>query len=155
MFMEKYYNFISIRVIKVKTNWIIPITVVKRPTFLDLVQPDKAINTDSPVSPIKKVTIPIILGNIKSPSDTADTKPPGVVSINILVIAKSVIKKQHADTVAVFNMRLVGLSSLLDTIILATMAMENPPNSELIKIIWLAKLFQYSRVMILFSLKIN
>ena len=43
-----------------------PITVVKIPVFLDLVQPDNEISIDSATKPIIKVAIPIILGSKKS-----------------------------------------------------------------------------------------
>ena len=112
-----------------------PTTVVKIPIFFDFVHPESAIKKDKAKSPIIKVNIPMILASKKSSSVTSCRYPPGVVVIEILVIANRATRKQPAEIVAVFNKRFVNLSAFSDMIRLATMVIEKPLNKELIKII--------------------
>ena len=112
---------------------ITPITVENIPAFLDFVQPESEIKVVKANKPSIKHIIPIILGNKKSLEVTFFRYPPGVVIIEILVIAKTLTRKQAADTVAVLNSLLLILSDLSETIRLATIAMENPLSKALIK----------------------
>lgn len=122
-------------VTKIINRVITPITVVKIPVFLDLVQPDNEISIDSATKPIIKVVIPIILGSKKSFAVTFSKYPPSVVIIKIFVIAKTETRKQLADIVAVFSNQFVSLLLLSETIMLATIAIEKPPNNALINMV--------------------
>jgi len=129
-------------VVIIKRRVSTPTIVVYLPSFFDFVQPDKAIITVNEKSPTTSVKIPIVLGMKNSFSVMVSGKP-GVVIIANCVMAKSVTRKQPADKVAAFNMRLVSLSFLSDTSKLATTVIENPLNSELMRIVCLASSFQY------------
>ncbi|CAL2078676.1 Membrane protein [Tenacibaculum sp. 190524A02b] len=137
--------------IRINKSVNIPITVVYIPTFFDLVHPDKEIIIDRENNPIKKAMTPIIRGTKKSFSVTFFKYPPGVVIIDICIIAKTVIKKHPADKVADFKIRLNNLLFLSDTNKFATTVIENPLSNELIKIVCLANSFQYSKVISFFN----
>jgi len=123
-----------------------PTIVVNRPSFLDFVQPDNEIMTVNEKSPIRKVSMPINLGTAKSVAVTSLTYPPGVVIIEIWIMAKTVTRKQPEDSVAHFKIRSVSSVVLSETNKLATMVIENPLNKELIRMVCLASSFQYDGV---------
>lgn len=127
-------SFISTSVKRAKRSVIVPIVVVKIPVFFDFVQPEREINVVSANKPIRNVIIPIVRGIKKSSSVIFFKYPPGVVTIDIFVMAKIDTKKQPAEIVAVFNKRLFNLLFRSETIRFATIAIENPLNRELIKI---------------------
>ena len=61
-----------------------------------------------------------------------------------LVMAKIVTKKKLPAKVDTSMMIFTNRESFCDTRILAMIAMEKPPSSELMVITWFASLFQYS-----------
>lgn len=109
--------------------------VVNFPTFFDLVHPDSDIITANAKSPIMNVEIPNTLGMKKSLATTFSKYPPGVVIMEICTMAKTVTRKQPVDKVAAFKIAFASLSFLSETIKLATMAIENPLNKALIRIV--------------------
>ena len=124
----------------------IPTTVVKIPTLFDFFHPASEITAVSEKRPIRKDIAPMARGRKKSSATTFFRYPPGVVIIEIWIMANTVTRKEPAARVADFKILFVNLSFWSYTSILATTVMENPLNRELIKIICLAKAFQYSRV---------
>jgi hypothetical protein len=118
---------------KIVINVNIPIIVVNTPVLFDLVQPDNAIKIDKAIIPSTKAANPPIFGKLKSLFSNFRGYP-SVVIITILVIAKTVIKKQAAATVVTFRMLFEIFFSDLVTNRLAITAIENPLNSELITI---------------------
>jgi hypothetical protein len=69
-----------------KIRVVIPTIVVNIPEFFDFVRPASAIIVTTDIIPAKKVTIPTILGCVKSPAISFNGYP-GVVIIRILVMA--------------------------------------------------------------------
>ncbi len=126
--METFYKFN-----KMVMNVNIPIIVVNIPVLFDLVQPDNAIKTDNVIIPTMKAANPTILGKFRSLFSNLRGYP-SVVIITILVIEKTVIKKQAAATVVTFNKLFEIFFSDFATNKLAMTAMENPLKSELITI---------------------
>ncbi|CAL67199.1 membrane protein [Christiangramia forsetii KT0803] len=138
------YNFhVSINIIK--RNVKIPIVVVNRPNFFDLVQPAREIMAISETIPKRNKITPTILGSIKSVCITF-IGYPSVVIIRSFVIAKTVIKNEPAAKVAVIIIIFDKRVFVSETKRFAITAIENPPSNELIVIICSASLFQYSNV---------
>ena len=124
--------------------------MVNIPIFFDFVHPDNEIIIVKEKRPIIKVDIPISLGIKKSLATTSFKIPPGVVAIEICIMANTVTRKQPADRVADIKIIFVSLSFLSETNKLATTAIENPLSKELIRIVWFANVFQYSNVISIF-----
>ncbi|WP_109301427.1 hypothetical protein [Aquimarina sp. AU474] len=129
------YKFTLTIVNKINISVNIPMVLVKIPVLLDFTQPDNDIMADKAKSPIIKVNRPIIRGIKKSLIVTFFMYPPGVVIIEICVIAKTETRKHPADIVPSFKILFISLSFLSETNILATIAIEKPLNRALIKIV--------------------
>jgi len=89
------------------------------------------LKADSETNPIKNAVNPSALGKNKSLFSTLSGYP-SVVIINILVDAKTAIKKLEADIVVTFRMILIIFSSDFVTSRLAKTAIENPQSKELV-----------------------
>jgi len=105
--------------------------VVNRPIFFDLVHPANEIIVIKDIIPKRNVIAPIRDGIIKSPFAILKGNP-SVVIINTFVMANTETKKKLAAKTAAFIKFPDNLVLVFDTKKLAIMAMENPPNKELI-----------------------
>lgn len=105
--------------------------VVNIPIRFETVQPESAITVNMLIIPKYNPVTPMILGRIKS-LWSIGTGYPSVVDIKILVIANTEIKEKQADRDENVNILLCHLECNSETTRLATMAIEKPPNKELI-----------------------
>lgn len=115
---------------------------VNIPIFFDLVHPDNAINIFKDTIPNSSENPPIFAGSNKSPFVILKGNP-SVVIIKIFVKANTEIKKKLAAKTETFNIFLDKRVLVSETKRFATIAIEKPPKSELIIIIWLASVFQF------------